>query len=70
MRAEEGGDPDDPDMNLIKDATLGWGRVAQGKLDTVEVKGGHSTMLQEPHVANLARQISGFLASPDSGQHR
>lgn len=62
MRAEEGGDPDDPDMYMLKDATLGWGRVVAGKLDAMDVRGGHSTMLQEPHVEHLAKQISDLLA--------
>jgi thioesterase domain-containing protein len=62
MRAEEGGDPDDPDMYLLKDSTLGWGRVVAGKLDAMDVRGGHSTMLQEPHVEYLAKQISDLLA--------
>ena len=62
MRAEEGGDPDDPDINLLQDSSLGWGRVVAGRLDALQVQGGHSSMLQEPNVNYLAKQISDLLS--------
>ncbi len=40
---------------------LGWGGVAEGGLDVIDVPGGHLTMLEPPHVAVLARHLRGIV---------
>jgi hypothetical protein len=41
-------------MEVHSDPLLGWGRRVSGRLLTVDVPGGHVSMLQEPHVSVLA----------------
>ena len=53
-RAGEGGDT--PYLELYADETLGWGAVADN-FAVVDVAGGHSSMLQEPFVDNLAEAV-------------
>lgn len=40
------------------DAKLGWGSVAIGSFNVVDVPGGHMSMLAEPHVGALARAVT------------
>lgn len=40
------------------DDQLGWGSVARGGLEIVTVPGGHTSMLAEPHVPELARALA------------
>jgi thioesterase domain-containing protein/acyl carrier protein len=40
------------------DNKLGWGSVATGSFNVVDVPGGHMSMLTEPHVGALARALS------------
>lgn len=40
------------------DDQLGWGSVARGGLEIISVPGGHTTMLAEPHVPQLARSLA------------
>ncbi|HVU87655.1 MAG TPA: condensation domain-containing protein [Pirellulales bacterium] len=44
------------------DPDLGWGPWAQGGLTTVEVPGGHLTMLEPPAVAKLANVLRPYLS--------
>jgi amino acid adenylation domain-containing protein len=37
-----------------READLGWGRLAGGQVEVIEVPGDHYTLLQEPHVQTLA----------------
>ncbi len=41
---------------------LGWASVAKGGLRVIDVPGGHLSMLQEPHVETLAREMQAVLA--------
>ncbi|RFO98006.1 hypothetical protein DIC66_04580 [Rhodoferax lacus] len=61
MKASEGADADEPLIYQIEDPMLGWGRVSKGELEVMDVKGGHSSMLQMPHVEALARQFADVL---------
>ena len=53
VRASAGEGSDTPYRNLYRDEDFGWGKVA-GKLDLVDVAGGHSSMLQEEEIESLA----------------
>jgi thioesterase domain-containing protein len=53
VRARVGKAEDTPFREIYADDTLGWGAVA-GSLAVVDVEGGHSSMLQEPHAESLA----------------
>jgi amino acid adenylation domain-containing protein len=61
MKASEGADADEPLIYQIEDPLLGWGRVSKGALEVMDVQGGHSSMLQMPHVEALARQFADVL---------
>jgi amino acid adenylation domain-containing protein len=39
------------------EADLGWGRLAGGRIEVIEVPGDHYTLLQEPHVQTLASRL-------------
>jgi thioesterase domain-containing protein/acyl carrier protein len=45
---------DRPMIEVVSDPTLGWQRHVQGRIDCVDVAGGHSTILQQPHVEEVA----------------
>jgi FkbH-like protein len=61
FRATEGEGPDEPFINRYSDPLLGWGRRVQGNLTVFEMPGGHSSMLQEPHVAVMAEYMKACL---------
>jgi FkbH-like protein len=61
VRARAGSGNDTPYVDVYEDPTLGWGRVI-AHLDVVDVDGGHSSMLQEPHAASLANVLRAHLA--------
>ena len=58
FRATGGAGDDEPFQQLFTDPLLGWGRYVVDAPEVIETPGGHSSMLQEPHVGILA----GFLA--------
>ena len=47
------------------DPQLGWGALAAGALEVVEVAGDHYTMVAQPHVQQLAQRLHLYLA-PES----
>ena len=53
VRASAGEGADTPYRDLYRDEDFGWGEVA-GKLELVDVPGGHSSMLQEEAIESLA----------------
>jgi FkbH-like protein len=53
VRASEGDGADTPYRSLYRDEDLGWRNVA-GRLELVDVNGGHSSMLQEQAIDSLA----------------
>jgi thioesterase domain-containing protein len=52
----------------VNDAYAGWRELATGKLEVVEIPGGHVSMLGEPQVAELAEQLKARLESAQSTQ--
>jgi len=53
VRASAGEGTDTPYRDLYRDEDFGWGKVA-GKLELVDVQGGHSSMLQAEAIESLA----------------
>ena len=62
VRASKGDAGDRPYAELYSDATFGWRTVAP-HLTSLDVEGGHYTMLQEPHVERLAQALEVFFSS-------
>ena len=56
----------------VLDPRPGWAQVVRGWFRPHEIAGGHSTMLQHPHVAEFAEHLRQALAEArqDSGQYR
>ncbi len=54
----------------VLDARPGWARVTRGTLSVYEIAGGHSTMLQLPHVRDLAAQMRTALLAAQDGAER
>ena len=52
---------DEPFAHLYGDPLLGWGRRVHGRLERVDIGGGHYSMFQEPHVAALAATIQSHI---------
>jgi thioesterase domain-containing protein len=63
LRAESGDEYDQPYREVYSDDTFDWNSVAED-LIVIDVKGGHSSMLQEPFVESLV----GVLASKVSDE--
>jgi FkbH-like protein len=57
IRATEGQDGDRPFREVYREADLGWGGLS-GDLETADVEGGHSSMLQDQHVHALVKVFS------------
>jgi FkbH-like protein len=64
LRAESGDEYDQPYREVYSDDTFDWNSVAEDII-VVDVKGGHSSMLQEPFVESLV----GALTPKVSGDH-
>jgi thioesterase domain-containing protein len=56
LRATSGEELDMPYSQIYNDETLGWTGVAKN-LTVVDVDGGHESMLREPFVASLAKEL-------------
>jgi thioesterase domain-containing protein len=61
FRATEGSGADEPFLFHYNDPLFGWGRRARSELDVCDMPGGHSSMLQEPHVAVMAERLTASL---------
>jgi len=46
---------------LIPDPLLGWGEIAQGRIEAIPVEGHHDTLLWEPQVENVAKALKQIL---------
>jgi FkbH-like protein len=57
LRATCGEGTDEPYIERYEDPLLGWGGRATLGVEPYDVPGGHSSMLQEPHVQALAKQL-------------
>jgi thioesterase domain-containing protein/acyl carrier protein len=51
------------------DPIMGWGTLALGGVDIIPCPGSHHTLLKEPFVGILARQLRSYLAHLDSTTH-
>lgn len=59
--ATAGTEADQPYRELYADPVLGWAIRTPRKVQVHEVPGGHSSMLQEPHVQTLAAVLQTYL---------
>lgn len=64
VRARVGVEADTPFREIYADEMLGWSSVA-GALATVDVDGGHSSMLQEPFAESLAAALMPHVTGRD-----
>jgi len=57
FRATRGVGLDAPFIDFFSDPAFGWGPRASGGVRVIDVPGGHTSMLQEPHVSVLAKRL-------------
>jgi len=57
LRATAGTGVDAPFIEFFADPALGWGHRSSGGVRVMDVPGGHTSMLQEPHVRLLAKRL-------------
>jgi thioesterase domain-containing protein len=57
LRAQSGDSDDQPYREVYADETFEWRSVAKD-IAVIDVKGGHSSMLQEPFVESLVKAIT------------
>ena len=57
LRAQSGDEYDQPYREVYADETFDWSSVAQD-ITVIDVKGGHSSMLQEPFVESLVTALT------------
>jgi thioesterase domain-containing protein len=57
VRAHDGSGNDLPAADVVADPLLGWGDRSRRGLDVIDAPGGHSSMLQEPHVGSVAERL-------------
>jgi FkbH-like protein len=62
LRAQSGDSDDQPYREVYADETFEWRSVAQD-IAVVDVKGGHSSMLQEPFVESLVKALAPKVAA-------
>jgi hypothetical protein len=63
----DGSAADEAYVDIYADPLLGWGPRVDGEIAAHDVPGGHSSMLQEPHVGVLAQAMQ---ASIDAALQR
>ncbi|MCB4858161.1 SDR family NAD(P)-dependent oxidoreductase [Sphingobium sp. PNB] len=68
--AGNGAVDDHPFSDQFGDVALGWGRRVAHYIEVVEIAGGHSSALQEPHVTSLARLMQDALDDVLIGRNR
>jgi len=61
LRATDGEGGDEPFVRRYGDPLLGWGGRVKGDLELCDMPGGHSSMLQEPHVALVAKRLTAYM---------
>jgi amino acid adenylation domain-containing protein len=52
---------DTPYTEIYDDPLLGWGQRATDGVKVIDTPGGHSSMLQEPHVQVIAHQMQAYI---------
>jgi len=68
FRASHGEGIDEPFVMRYNDPLLGWGRRATQGVRVLDVPGGHSSMLQEPNVRELAKQMQLYIDGALTGE--
>ena len=68
FRASDGEGIDEPFVRRYSDPLLGWGQRATQGVRVFDVPGGHSSMLQEPNVGMLAKQMQHYIDRVLSGE--
>ncbi len=48
-------------MNISMDPLLDWGGRTRSELEVVDVPGGHSSMIQEPYVDDVAKHLNDLI---------
>ena len=61
FRATSGIGDDEPYVDRYSDPLLGWARRATAGVRAYDVPGGHSSMLQEPHVRTMAKDMQAYI---------
>jgi hypothetical protein len=60
--AVPGAPADEPLRTRYVDEAFGWGSLVPAGIRIVDVAGGHSSMLREPWVEDLSRQLGAMLS--------
>jgi surfactin family lipopeptide synthetase A len=68
FRATRGDGIDAPFVDFYEDALLGWSGFSRHGVRAVDVPGGHTSMLQEPHVEVLARRMQDAIDESLAGE--
>ena len=63
VRATSGHGGDQPSRDILSDPWFDWQQLIQSPIRAYDVPGGHSTMLQLPHVEELSLHLVGMLPS-------
>ena len=58
FRSTEGEGSDEPVVNVTIDPLFDWGGRVKGELEVVNTPGGHSSMIQEPYVDEVAKRLN------------
>ena len=58
---------DTPYIDIYADELMGWSDIVSD-LSVVDVKGGHSSMLWEPHVRPLANALRPYMVGKSTGE--
>ena len=69
FRATRGSGDDEPYIERYDDPLLGWALRTTRGVRAIDVPGGHSSMLQEPHVAVLAERLQSYIDSALRERH-
>jgi len=59
---------DTPAIQVTNDPLLGWGQRSTQGVETFDIPGGHSSMLQEPNVQIMAKTMQGCINSALAGE--
>jgi amino acid adenylation domain-containing protein len=58
IRATQGSGSDEPLIVRSRDPLFDWGKRVAGAIEAVDAPGGHSSMIQEPHVGSVAQYLT------------
>jgi len=61
LRATKGEGTDRPFAEIYSDPLLGWAENTTGNVTVLDVPGGHSSMLQDPNVAIMAKYLQDYI---------